>query len=237
MPNRKKVNISREVCNQWMNDLNEITDSCIGNIGNKFKNFDIDIFNKEPKILYNIYPHMTPETLEIFHIMRIKQTWLLRHSVNVAILSFIITRCLSLEEHKIQNIITGALLHDVGKMVIPGHILQKPAALDQEEMALIYRHSLSGYHMIFDSDISPESKFIVLQHHERLDGSGYPEGLKGDDISEGAKIVMVADSLDAMTSYRPYKTAQSMPKALESIRKDGDKYDQTIIAALRQLLP
>lgn len=237
MLNRKKVNISPEIFDTCIHNLNETTTACIDNIEEKFKNTDRTIFGGEIKFLYDAFSQMPPEILRIFQTMRSKFTWLLRHSINVAVLSLLITGRQNYDEPEKLKILTGALLHDIGKMVIPSSILQKPASLNDEEIAVIRRHPLSGYHMIIDSAIPAESKLIVLQHHERLDGSGYPFRLKGKAISDGAKIVMVADSLDAMTSFRPYKTTQSMPKAIRSIQKDGDRYDQTLISILEQLLP
>ena len=237
MLSKKKVNIPRAVYDQWIVDLCKVAAASVENIEIKFKNSDKDIFTGEAQVLYDTISQMTPEALEILRTMKMKYAWLLRHSINVAVLSLLIAHLLCFNKQEKQKLLTGALLHDVGKMVISGAILQKPAALTEDEMTIMHRHPLSGYHMVMNSSIPEESKLIVLQHHERLDGSGYPDNLKEAAISQGAKIVMVADSLDAMTSFRPYRTAQSMPNALKSIRNDGSKYDQTIISSLRHLLP
>ena len=234
MPIRKKVNIPREVCDKWIQSFQEITTACLEGIEHKFKN--PEIFKEQTPLFYNTYSEMAPETLEIFNIMRLKCTWLLRHSINVAAISLLITHQLDYSPEEKRNVLCGALLHDVGKMIISGSILQKPSALTDEEMAVIMRHPLSGYHMIVDSAIPAVSKLIVLQHHERLDGCGYPDGICAESICEGAKIVMIADSLDAMTSFRPYKAAQNMAKALDCLQRDGIKYEQTMITGLKKLL-
>ena len=235
MSSGKKENIPPEVYNKRIVHLNETAVACLESIAVKFN--IPHIFNNKSPLLYDSFSKMAPETIEVFNTMRLKCTWLLRHSINVAALSLLITDLLGYSEQEKRIILSGALLHDVGKMVISESILQKPGALTAGEIAVIRRHPLSGYHMIANSDIPSQSKLTVLQHHERLDGSGYPDQLKAQSISDGARIVMVADSLDAMTSYRPYKAAQSMPKALRSIQNDGGKYDQDIISALTQLLP
>ena len=202
MSTRKKVNIPREVCDKWIQSIKETTAVCLESVEQKFRNKGI--FKGQEQLLCDTFSEMAPETLQIFNVMRQKCTWLLRHSINVAAISLLISAYADYTPAQKRKILSGALLHDVGKMIIPGTILQKPAALTEEEKEVIKRHPLSGYRMVADSNISAESKLIVLQHHERLDGCGYPDGLGAEFICEGAKIVMIADSLDAMTSYRPY---------------------------------
>ena len=116
-----------------------------------------------------------------------------------------------------------ASIHDIGKLSIPAEILSKPTRLSEIEFSLIKEHSRRGYEILKDVESSWPLAEIVYQHHERMDGSGYPRNLKGDDILMEARILAVADVMEAMASHRPYRPALGVNAALEEIdEKQGN---------------
>ena len=132
----------------------------------------------------------------------------------------------------------GALLHDVGKIAVPDRILFKPDGLTKEEWSVMHAHPLTGYGIVKRIDFLREAAEIVRAHHERYDGSGYPQGLKGDEIPLGARLFAVADVYDALTSERPYHSPVSHDEALSEIRKkSGSHFDQRVVAAFESIAP
>ncbi|MBN2259232.1 MAG: HD-GYP domain-containing protein [Clostridiales bacterium] len=137
---------------------------------------------------------------------------------------------MSLNEESIENIMHAAKIHDVGKVKIPSAVLNKSGILSQEEYDIIKKHPEYGYDIIIDAMESEEIAEIVLCHHERINGSGYPKGLKGGEIPIESKIIAVIDSYDAMTTNRPYRKAFSKEYAIEELEKNsGILYDEEII--------
>jgi putative nucleotidyltransferase with HDIG domain len=127
---------------------------------------------------------------------------------------------------------TAALLHDVGKIFVPIEMLTKPGQLTQDEFATIKNHPKAGYEILKNIEFPWPIADIVLQHHERTDGSGYPSGLKGDDIRLEARILGVADTVEAMFHPRSYRPALGMDKALQQIAGDkGVLYDRDVVEA------
>jgi putative nucleotidyltransferase with HDIG domain len=123
----------------------------------------------------------------------------------------------------------AALLHDIGKMGISDSVLGKPGKLTEEEFEIIKQHPVIGARILMQSNYTHEMVQIVLHHHERYDGRGYPEGLKGEDIPIGARVIAIADSIDAMTSKRVYRDAMSLDYCREEIEKNlGTMYDPAI---------
>ena len=130
----------------------------------------------------------------------------------------------------------AALFHDIGKIFVPDEILNKPDRLSDDEFSYIKKHSTDSQILLKDKFEERVGK-IVEQHHERLDGSGYPNGLKGDEILIEAKIISVSDSYDAMTSDRAYKKAMSPKAAIDELKlMTGKQYDELIVLALEQIL-
>jgi HD-GYP domain-containing protein (c-di-GMP phosphodiesterase class II) len=124
----------------------------------------------------------------------------------------------------------GAYLHDIGKIAIPDAILLKPAKLTSEEVSVMWAHPYIGYEFVGRISFLAEAAEIVLTHHERFDGSGYPRRLLGDDIPLGARIFAVADTLDAMTSDRPYRRALPYSAAREEIRQQsGRQFEPRVV--------
>ena len=123
-------------------------------------------------------------------------------------------------------------MHDIGKMAIPAEILAKPGVLTDMEFSLIKAHTQAGADILKEIDSPWPLDEIEIQHHERLDGSGYPNGLKGDEIMLEARILGVADVIEAMSSHRPYRPALGIDAALEEIRsKRGICYDSDVVDA------
>jgi putative nucleotidyltransferase with HDIG domain len=152
------------------------------------------------------------------------------HSKRVTAYTIAIARAMGLAQDRIKVIARGAFLHDVGKMAIPDSILRKPGKLTDEEREIIERHSECGYQMLRKIPFLAEPAEIVYAHQERWDGTGYPRGLKGEEIPLGARIFALADTLDAMCSDRPYRPAQSFEAAKsEIVRFSGRQFDPDIV--------
>ena len=142
--------------------------------------------------------------------VRAADDYTFRHSLNVGIIAGLLAKWLRVRGEVLREVVLAGLLHDIGKTQIPLEILNKPGALTAGEMAIMMEHPLRGYQLLEDADQLPQSvKYGVLQHHERLDGSGYPSALTGDAIVDYARIVAVADMYDAMTSQRIYRGART----------------------------
>lgn len=127
---------------------------------------------------------------------------------------------------------TAGILHDIGKLYVPAELLTRPGQLTGIEIELIKSHAEIGYEILKNIEFQWPVPLIVRQHHERLDGSGYPAGLKGDDILFEARILGVADFVEAMSSHRPYRSGKGVASALEEIKKArGTAYDSTVVDA------
>ncbi len=154
------------------------------------------------------------------------------HQERVADLAVRVGRELGLAEKELEGLRLGALIHDIGKISIPAEILSRPGKLEPELYSIIKTHPRSGYEIIRGIDFPWPLAEIVLQHHERLDGSGYPQGLKNGEILLAARILIVADVVEAMASHRPYRAALGLENALEEIRRGRDKqYDASVVDA------
>lgn len=159
------------------------------------------------------------------------------HQKRVAELSKAIALKLGLDKDMIKTVSTASIIHDIGKITIPQSILSKPGKLSEIELSLIQTHSQSGYDMIKNIEFNGPIADIILQHHERLDGSGYPNGLKGKDIIIEARIVGVADVVEAMSSHRPYRPALGIDEAIKEITKNkGKLYDTKIVDIFLELI-
>jgi len=145
------------------------------------------------------------------------------HSINVTVLAILMGNYLDYNRKKLVKIGTGSILHDIGKSMVPDDILNKKGRLTEEEYEIIKDHTRLGYDYIKEkhSSISPVSRIVILSHHERLDGSGYPRGLKSDEIHEFAKIAAIVDVFDALTSDRIYRDRYTIPQALDYITSNS----------------
>lgn len=158
------------------------------------------------------------------------------HQKNVAQIATFIAHEMKLPKDKIEGIRIASLVHDIGKISLPSEILNKPTKLSEIEYSLIKEHSQVGYDVLKSIEFPWPVARITLQHHEKLNGSGYPQGLKGEDILLEARIIGVADVMDAMSSHRPYRPAWGIDKALEEISKNkGILYDPEVVDACLKL--
>jgi HD-GYP domain-containing protein (c-di-GMP phosphodiesterase class II) len=139
-------------------------------------------------------------------------------------------------QDKIEGIRIAGSIHDIGKLSIPAEILSKPTKLTEIEFSLVKGHSQSGYEMLKDVESPWPLAQIVYQHHERMNGSGYPRNLKGDEIILEARIMAVADVVETMASHRPYRAALGIEAAMEEVEKNkGILYDNTVADACLKL--
>jgi putative nucleotidyltransferase with HDIG domain len=158
------------------------------------------------------------------------------HQKRVAKLAVAIAGEMGLSEEKIDLIRMGSLIHDIGKIYIPSEILTKPARLGDLEFSMIKSHPTVGYNILNKVDFIPVIVDIVYQHHERIDGSGYPLGISGDKIFLESRIVAVADTVEAMASNRPYRPARGTSVALNEIKKQrGTALDAEVVDACLKL--
>jgi len=173
----------------------------------------------------------------ISKLIEVKDPYTAGHQVRVAKLSEAIAKELGMESDKIKTLIWACLLHDIGKINVPSEILTKPRKLSDVEFSIIKTHPIVAYNILREINaLSPVAQ-IILQHHERIDGSGYPSGLKEKDILFEAKIIAVADTIEAMISHRPYRPAFKIEEALEEIEKNkGIKYDPVVVEACVKLI-
>ncbi len=155
------------------------------------------------------------------------------HSVNVTILTIMAGITLNYNRIQLRELAIGALLHDIGKVRVDKKILNKKDKLATAEYKHIQQHSEYGFNTLRSYyEIPTVSSIIAYQHHERLDGSGYPKGIRAEEIHKYARIVMVADVFDALTSYKPYRKAYSVPHAIEIIKKLSPSLEESSITAV-----
>ena len=158
------------------------------------------------------------------------------HSERVGELSARIARRLAIDEPQVELIRLAGSLHDLGKLAIPEEILRKPGALNESERLVLQRHPQIGYRMLESLGVEPIADW-VLHHHERWDGAGYPDRLRGEEIPIGARIIFVADAFDAMTSERVYRKPLSEREALEELERcAGSQFDPAIVEAFSEEL-
>ena len=158
------------------------------------------------------------------------------HSKRVTAFTIALARGMGLPLQQIRVIARGAFLHDIGKMAIPDAILLKPGGLQSDEQKVMREHCSRGYQMLRKIPFLQEAAEIVYSHQEHFDGSGYPRGLKGEQIPLGARIFAIADTLDAITSDRPYRKAKSFAAARGEIsRCSGTQFDPTVVQAYLSL--
>jgi HD-GYP domain-containing protein (c-di-GMP phosphodiesterase class II) len=180
-----------------------------------------------------------PEAIESFFQLTVHDYYTYTHSVHVYIYASMLTRALIGDENDafLQDLGVGYLLHDIGKKDIDPEILNKEGELNDEEWVIIKTHPDRGHELIKEvtGNISDEVSQIVLQHHEKYDGSGYPKGLKEDGIGRYGKICCIADVYDALTTKRSYKDALSKTAALTIMRDDPGHFEEELLAKFIQL--
>jgi HD-GYP domain-containing protein (c-di-GMP phosphodiesterase class II) len=159
------------------------------------------------------------------------------HSERVARLTVAVAKEMGIPQERLVDIERGALLHDVGKIGVPDEVLRKPKALDDREWEAMQKHPILAGLMISKIGFLEGALPILLYHHERYDGSGYPFGLRGEAIPLEARIFAVVDAYDAMTSDRPYRKAMSPEQALAEIERNaGTQFDPQVVAAFKRVI-
>lgn len=157
---------------------------------------------------------------DMFTSLKSKDDYTYRHNIAVAMFSSMLGGWLGMEKQELLQLTTAALLHDVGKMLVPEYILNKPGKLTDEEFEEVKKHTTYGYELLSNTTgITERQALVALQHHERLDGSGYPHGLHGDQIDLFSRIVAVADVFHAMTSRRVYQDQFPFYKVVSEIER------------------
>jgi HD-GYP domain-containing protein (c-di-GMP phosphodiesterase class II) len=158
------------------------------------------------------------------------------HQNRVASLSVAIAQEMGFSDDRVEGIRLGSMVHDIGKISVPAEILNRPGRLTKDEFGVIKAHPEAGYDILKGVDFPWPITQMIIQHHERLDGSGYPDGLKGDEISEEARILAVADVVEAITSHRPYRPSLGLEIAMEEIERGrGSIYDADVVDACLRL--
>ncbi|MGD9568766.1 MAG: HD domain-containing phosphohydrolase [Sedimentibacter sp.] len=186
--------------------------------------------------VYNLLYTYSDDLRKLLDKSEQKDVYTYNHSNRVQDYSVKIARKLGLSSEINYTIALASLFHDVGKCFIPDEILNKPSKLSEEEFNYIKKHSTYSSELL-QGKFNDEVALIVEEHHERLDGSGYPKGLKGDETRIEAKIIAVADSYDAMTSDRAYRKGLTPEAAMDELKFYIDKlYDKNVVLALEQVL-
>ncbi|MDD4856864.1 MAG: response regulator [Candidatus Krumholzibacteria bacterium] len=158
------------------------------------------------------------------------------HTDRVAEYAKMIAEAMRLSKRDIEIVSFGAALHDIGKLGVYENILNKPGELTEQEWEIVRSHPEVGANIIKNMKFLEAACDLVRHHHERLDGKGYPDHLKGNEISLGARIVAVADSFDAMTSDRPYRRAYSLEESIVQLKKQSEKFDQNVVSYIEELV-
>ena len=177
------------------------------------------------------------KTIEAISLMiEMRDPYTAGHEKHVARLACAIAKEIGFSEDQIEGIRVSAFLHDIGKIVVPSETLSKPAKLNEYEMGIVKTHALAGFDIVKSIEFPWPVSQAILQHHERLNGSGYPNGLKGEEIALDARILAVADVVEAMINHRPYRPALGIDKAMEEITQGrGVLYDAHVVDACVKL--
>jgi putative nucleotidyltransferase with HDIG domain len=195
--------------------------------------------NLENLVLYDsVYDNVLNTFKSLLTSIQVRDHYTEEHCSRVALLSVKIAKAMHCSAGEIESLKIAAMLHDIGKIAIPDKILLKPDRLTFEEFTFIKAHTEVGYRILQPIFLLDQERNILLHHHERWDGKGYPEGLAGADIPFLSRILAVADSFDAMTNNRPYRSAMDIPSALEELnRNKGIQFEARIVETCLSLFP
>lgn len=195
------------------------------------KNGDLHVDTLVDPVLKMVDETGNPSSVfDMLHALRSYDDLTYMHSINVSLICNVMGQWLKFPEEEVRVLTAAGLLHDIGKILVPGDLIAKPSRLTKHEYAIVQRHAYEGYMVLKDLDINDHIKNAALMHHERMDGSGYPLHLKGEQIDPYAKIVAIADVYDAMTSPRVYRGALCPFVAIALFEKEGlQKYETQYI--------
>ncbi len=173
----------------------------------------------------------------ISRVVEVKDPYTANHQVKVAEIAERVAKEFNFDEEKLKEILWAGLLHDIGKIAVPAELLSKPSTLTDLEYSIIKQHPVAGYRILKEIHRMGKIAEIVWQHHERLDGSGYPRGLRDGEITFEARLLAVVDVIEAMRSHRPYRPARSKEEIMkELIYGKGKKYDPKIVDVIIDLI-
>jgi len=174
----------------------------------------------------------------VAHAIDLKDAYTGRHARDASHIAVRVARALHLPEPEVRRIRLAGMLHDIGKIGVSGKIIRKPSSLDADEMAIMRQHPVIGAEIMRPVELLADSADLVRHHHEHFDGSGYPDGLADGQIPMGARILLVADAFNAITTDRPYRKARSKEEALAILRAgSGKQFDPTVVKALEAIAP
>lgn len=195
------------------------------------------LFDRQRSLLREL-AHANEETLlGLVSALDLREHNTSMHSQRVRGYTELIANRFGVDESMRREIGFGALLHDVGKIAVPDDILLKPGELTDVEWQEMHKHPEAGYRIVKRIGFLKNAAEMVRAHHERYDGKGYPRGLKGNEIPLGARLFMVADAYDALTSKRPYRSAVTYQDAAEMIAKDDRPFDPSVVATFMAIPP
>jgi len=173
----------------------------------------------------------------VAHAIDLKDAYTGRHARDASDIAVRIARAMRLSEPEVRKIKFAGMLHDIGKIGVSGKIIRKPSSLNVAEMTEMRRHPVIGAEIMRPVELLAEASEIVMHHHEHFDGSGYPDGLRGEQIPVGSRIVLVADAFNAITTDRPYQKARSKAEALKVLRSHaGTQFDPQVVKALEGVI-
>jgi len=227
----------KEICSNKFYTITELPGFDLSGLRHKLPDADPELLSYAASCLDDCYAKVKNNDLLYINLQGLARyvDWVYSHSINVALLTIMIARQLNLVS--LAGIAMGALFHDLGKVLIPKEIINKQAALTDEEFALIKQHSRLGRDMLSEPGIDYVIPMIAGLHHERLDGQGYPFGLHRGQIHIYAQIVGLADTFDAITSQRPYRPACSPEDALIAINNGANsKFSPALIKACTEIV-
>ncbi len=227
--NIRKTKEFKEFHQDYVTSVSDVKNQLNDFILKSGEHLDMDLLTRGPRDLLNNSRSLI-HIFDMLHSMRNLDDSSYIHCINVALISAIIGKWLNYSEEDINKLAFSGLIHDIGKLIIPEQVLNKPSKLSAGEYAIMKTHAIMGYNRIKNEPIDPLIKEACLLHHERYDGSGYPFGLAGDEIPDFAKIVAIADVYDAMTAARVYRGSLCPFKVLETMEQDAfSKYDPRFI--------
>ena len=221
-----KVKAYNDLLNNYRNELESEVTSRTGELKHALENLQQDIIERklaDAKLQQTLdsLKNAVGATIQVMvSAIEMRDPYTSGHQIRSANLACAIATEMGLPQEKIDGIRMAGSIHDIGKLSIPAEILSKPTKLTNIEFSLIKEHSQSGYEMLKNVESPWPLAQIVYQHHERMDGSGYPRNLKGDEILMEARIMAVADVVEAMASHRPYRPALGIDAALAEIEKN-----------------
>ncbi len=229
----EKIPISFEA--SFNSKENGINDTILIVINNEAYNFNMKLKLRET--LMNLKRTIDGGLQTIETIMELRDPYTAGHQRRVSLLSTRIGQQMNLTSSMMEGVRLAASMHDIGKISIPAEILSKPGKLHLEEFSLIKTHSQMSYDILSITDFPWPLAEIAYQHHERMDGSGYPRGLKGSDIMMEARIIAVADIVEAMVSHRPYRAALGVDSAIKELEDNtGTYYDPEVVHACLKIV-